>query len=98
MKNREVKDILKAIPLGGHGELGKNCWIFEYREEIVIVNFGMMLPSHDLTGVDLVFPNYNYLVENQNKIKALVITSAHDDSCGGVFYLLTKVKIPKIYG
>ncbi len=98
MKKREVKDILKAIPLGGHGEIGKNCWIFEYREEIVIVNFGMMLPPHDLTGVDLVFPNYNYLVENQNKIKALIITSAHDDSCGGVFYLLTKVKIPKIYG
>ena len=98
MKKREVKDIFKAIPLGGHGEIGKNCWIFEYKDEIIIVNFGMMLPPHDLTGVDLVVPNCNYLIENQDKIKALILTSAHDECCGGVFYLLNKVKVPKIWG
>lgn len=98
MKHKEKKDILKAIPLGGHGEIGKNCWLFEYKDEIVIVNFGMMLPGWDVSGVDLVFPCTDYLAENQDKIKALVITSGHDDSCGGVFYLLNKVKIPKIIG
>lgn len=98
MKNREQKDILKAIPLGGHGEIGKNSWVFEFKDEIIIVNFGMMLPSRDLTGVDLVLPNTNYLQDNQEKIKGLIVTSAHDDSCGGVFYLLNKVKIPKIWG
>ena len=98
MKNQGKTEILKVIPLGGQGEIGKNCWIFEYKEEIIIVNFGMMLPPHNLTGVDLVLPGTNYLIENQEKIKGLVITSAHDDSCGGIFYLLNKLKIPKIWG
>ena len=98
MKKQDKTEILKVIPLGGQGEIGKNCWIFEYKEEIIIVNFGMMLPPHNLTGVDLVLPGTNYLIENQEKIKGLVITSAHDDSCGGIFYLLNKLKIPKIWG
>ncbi|MBI2995259.1 MAG: ribonuclease J [Candidatus Melainabacteria bacterium] len=92
------KETLKAIPLGGHGEIGKNSWVFEYKDEIIIVNFGMMLPGNSLSGVDLILPSTNYLIENQKKIKGLIITSGHDDSCGGVFYLLEKVKIPKIWG
>lgn len=91
-------NLLKAIPLGGHGEMGKNSWLFEYKDEIIIVNFGLMLPTQDLVGVDLVLPNITYLLENQKKIKGLILTSAHDDSCGGVFYLLDKVSIPKIWG
>ena len=97
-QKREPKDVLKAIPLGGHGEIGKNCWVFEYKDEIIIVNFGMMLPGQELTGVDLVLPSASYLIENQEKIKGLILPSAHDDSCGGVFYLLDKVTIPKIWG
>jgi len=98
MKKQSTNEILKAIPLGGHGEIGKNCWIFEYKEEIIIVNFGMMLPGRNLSGVDLVLPSTTYLEENKDKIKGLVLTSAHDDSCGGVFYLLNKTNIPKIWG
>ena len=98
MRKKEKTDILKAIPLGGHGEIGKNCWVFECNDEMIIVNFGMMLPSHDLTGVDLVFPSTAYLQDNKEKIKGLILTSAHDDSCGGVFYLLNKINIPKIWG
>ncbi|OGI19021.1 MAG: hypothetical protein A3B68_07395 [Candidatus Melainabacteria bacterium RIFCSPHIGHO2_02_FULL_34_12] len=98
MKQRGSNENLKAIPLGGHGEIGKSCWIYEYKDEIVIVNFGMMLPPHDLTGVDLVIPNTKYLIENKDKIKCLILTSAHDDACGGVFYLLEKLNIPKILG
>ncbi len=94
----KTKDILRAIPLGGHGEIGKNSWIIESKGEIVIVNFGMMLPSADLTGVDLVLPSAAYLTENESQIKGLILTSAHDDCSGGVFYLLNKVKIPKIWG
>ena len=98
MKQKETKDILRAIPLGGHGEIGKNSWIIESKGEIIIVNFGMMLPPFDLTGVDLILPSTNYLSENQVQIKGLILTSAHDDCSGGVFYLLGKVKIPKIWG
>ena len=95
---KDTKDILRAIPLGGHGEIGKNSWILESNGEILIINFGMMLPGFDLTGVDLILPSTSYLSENQSQIKGLVLTSAHDDSSGGVFYLLDKVKIPKIWG
>ena len=94
----KTKDILRAIPLGGHGEIGKNSWILESKGEILIINFGMMLPGSDLTGVDLILPSAAYLSENQAQIKGLVLTSAHDDCLGGVFYLLDKVKIPKIWG
>ncbi len=98
MKKREAKDVIKAIPLGGHGEIGKNSWIIESDNGILIVNFGMMLPAADLTGVDLILPSSSYLSENQSKIKGLILTSAHDDSMGGVFYLLDKLNIPKIWG
>lgn len=98
MKRQDKKDFLKAIPLGGHGEIGKNSWIFECNDEIIIVNFGMMLPGKNQSGVDLILPSTNYLIENKEKIKGLIITSAHDDSCGGVFYLLQKVAVPKIWG
>lgn len=98
MKTRENKDVLKAIPIGGHGEIGKNSWVFECKNELIIVNYGFMLPPLDLTGVDLVLPNISYIKENEDKIKGLIITSAHDDSAGGLFYLLKKVKIPKIWG
>lgn len=97
MKN-DTKEILRAIPLGGHGEIGKNSWIIESKGEILIVNFGMMLPGTDLTGVDLILPSAAYLSENESQIKGLILTSAHDDCSGGVFYLLDKVKIPKIWG
>lgn len=95
---RRQKEILKAVPIGGHGEIGKNSWVLEYKDQIIIVNFGMMLPAHNQSGVDLVLPSTSYLIENENKIKGLILTSAHDDSCGGVFYLLKKVKIPRIWG
>ena len=98
MKKKDTKDILRAVPLGGHGEIGKNSWILESNGEILIINFGMMLPGFDLTGVDLIFPSASYLIENQSQIKGLILTSAHDDCAGGVFYLLNKVKIPKIWG
>jgi len=98
MKKKTDINALKAIPLGGHGEIGKNAWIFEQNDEIIIVDFGMILPPQDLTGVDLILPSTNYLLENQEKIKGLILTSAHDDFCGGAFYLLEKVKIPKIWG
>ena len=98
MKTSSQQDVLKAIPLGGHGEIGKNSWLFEYKNEIIIVDFGMMLPSQGVTGVDLVFPSTIYLKQNEEKIKGLILTSAHDDSSGGVSYLLQKVKIPKIWG
>lgn len=96
-EKNNLNNIVKAIPLGGHGEIGKNSWVFECQDEIIIVNFGFKLPGNDKWGVDLVLPNPTYLKENEHKIKALIVTSAHDDSCGGVFYLLDKLNIPKVH-
>lgn len=95
---KNTTETVKAIPLGGHGEIGKNSWLFEYKDEIIIVNFGFKLPPKNVQGVDLILPNTSYLKENAEKIKGLIVTSAHDDSAGGIFYLLDKIPIPKIWG
>ena len=97
MRKAIAKEVVRVIPLGGQGEIGKNAWVLEHGNQIVIINFGLMLPPPSLAGVDLILPNTNYLIENQDKIQGLIVTSAHDDCCGGVPYLLSKIKIPKIW-
>ena len=85
---------LKIISLGGLNEIGKNLTVYEYGGDIIIVDVGMGFPDDDMYGVDVVIPDFSYLVKNQNKIRAIFLTHGHEDHIGSIPYLLRSVNAP----
>lgn len=88
---------LRVIPLGGLDEVGKNMTIFEYGNEIIIVDMGFQFPEEDMLGVDYVIPDISYLENKKNRILGVIITHGHMDHIGAIPYLLPKLGMPKVF-
>lgn len=94
MKNNNS---LAIIPLGGLGEIGKNIMAIRYRNDIMVIDGGLMFPEEEMLGIDLVIPDITYLVENKECVRGIVLTHGHEDHIGGMPYILKSLKVP-VYG
>ncbi len=88
---------LRIIPLGGAGEIGKNMTVYEYGRNILIVDCGVMFPDNEMYGIDLVLPDFEYVVQNQDRVRGIVLTHGHMDHIAALPYLLRDIKVP-VYG
>jgi ribonuclease J len=88
---------LKVIPLGGLGAIGKNMMVLEYGDDLVVIDTGLMFPDDDMLGIDLVLPDFSYVIENRDRLRGILITHGHEDHVGALPYLLKEVEVP-VYG
>jgi len=88
--------VLRIIPLGGLGEVGRNMMVYEYDEQLLIVDCGLMFPENDMLGIDYIIPDFQYLRERKDKIRGIVFTHGHEDHIGSIHHLMAEMQ-PTIY-
>lgn len=94
---KTVNELIRVIPLGGVGEIGKAMYVVEIDDEIFVVDSGLMFPENEMLGIDIVIPDLTYLEENKDRVKGIFLTHGHEDAIGSVAYLLQKISAP-VYG
>ena len=94
MPEKQTGPTLKVIPLGGLGEIGLNMMVLEYEDTIVIVDSGLMFPEDEMLGIDIVIPDFSYLLKNRDRVAALVVTHGHEDHIGAIPFLIRELSIP----
>lgn len=92
-----MENTLSVIPLGGVEEIGLNMTVFEYGNDIIIVDAGLMFPEEDMLGVDFVIPDFSYILDNREKVRGIVLTHGHEDHIGALHFLLKEIDVP-VYG
>ena len=85
---------LRIIPLGGLGEVGKNMMVYEYDDQILIVDTGIMFPENDMLGIDYIIPDFQYLIDNREKVVGIVITHGHEDHTGAISHVVGEINVP----
>lgn len=90
-------ELIRIIPLGGVGEIGKSMYVIEIDEELFVVDSGLMFPENEMLGIDIVIPDITYLEENKDRVKGIFLTHGHEDAIGAIAYVLKKIKAP-VYG
>lgn len=94
---KKKNELIRIIPLGGVGEIGKAMYVVEIDEELFVVDSGLMFPEDEMLGIDIVIPDITYLEENKDRVKGIFLTHGHEDAIGSIAYVLQKVKAP-VYG